>query len=137
MPSPNDGTAGSIVEPIDPEAPEEADVADPGEVAEAKQVQRENNEGKYGAEPVVAHTPAQSNSEEDEEQPTSWIEIELKDEEDQPVAGEKYEITLPDDTVARGTLDPNGFARVEGIESGTCKVTFPELDQSAWEKAGS
>jgi len=24
---------------------------------------------------------------------------------------------------------------VEGIDPGTCKITFPELDKDAWEKA--
>ena len=33
-----------------------------------------------------------------------------------------------------GTLDNNGFARVDGIDPGTCKITFPELDKDAWEK---
>jgi hypothetical protein len=31
-----------------------------------------------------------------------------------------------------GTLDENGFARVEGIDPGQCKVTFPDLDKDAW-----
>ena len=58
------------------------------------------------------------------------------DEDDQPVAGERYRITLPDGTtVAQGTLDDKGFARVEGIEPGTCQITFPHLDKDAWEKA--
>jgi len=52
------------------------------------------------------------------------------------VPGEKYRITLADgETVAEGTLDEKGFARVDGIETGTCKVTFPEKDQEAWSKA--
>jgi hypothetical protein len=46
----------------------------------------------------------------------------------------KYRITLPDgETVAEGTLDDKGFARVDGIEPGTCKITFPDLDKDAWE----
>ena len=65
---------------------------------------------------------------------TSWIEIELVDEDDQPVPGEKYKVTLPDESVATGTLDENGFARIDGIESGTCQITFPNLDKDAWEK---
>jgi hypothetical protein len=50
-----------------------------------------------------------------------------------PVPGEKYRVTLPDGTtVAEGTLDSKGHARVEGIDPGTCKVTFPDLDKNAW-----
>jgi hypothetical protein len=33
-----------------------------------------------------------------------------------------------------GTLDGKDFARIDGIEPGTCKITFPELDKYAWEK---
>ena len=60
----------------------------------------------------------------------------MVDEENHPVAGLAYRITLPDgETVAEGTLDEKGFARVDGIEPGTCKITFPDLDKDAWEKA--
>ena len=65
----------------------------------------------------------------------SWIEIKLVDETNKPVPGERYRITLPDGTtLAEGTLDENGFARVDGIDPGTCKVTFPNLDQTAWRR---
>jgi type VI secretion system secreted protein VgrG len=52
-----------------------------------------------------------------------------------PVPGLKYRVTLPDDTVAAGTLDDKGFARIEGIPAGRCKITFPDLDKEAWEPA--
>lgn len=131
--NPKSGKSPNPVPPAEPVAAEDADVADPGEVAEAKAKQKEAGKGKYGATPVKPHSPPQN--EEEEETKTAWIEVEMVDEEDQPVAGVKYEVTLPDDTVARGTLDQNGLARIEGIEPGTCKVTFPDLDKDAWEKA--
>jgi type VI secretion system secreted protein VgrG len=46
---------------------------------------------------------------------------------------EKYEITMPDGTVARGKTDSDGLAKVSGKTPGTCQVTFPDLDQDAWE----
>lgn len=130
--NPKSGKAGSAVTPAEPEAPEEADVADPGSVAEIKAEQRKTQSGKYGSTPVKPHKPPQT--EEEKEEKKSWIEIEMVDEEDNPVPGEKYRITLADNSVAEGTLDEKGFARVEGIESGNCKVTFPNLDKEAWEK---
>ena len=35
-------------------------------------------------------------------------------------------------TLAEGTLDDKGFARVDGIDPGSCKVTFPKLDKTVW-----
>lgn len=126
MPSPKSGTAGNAVAPAAPEPAEDADSADPGEVAESRAEQQQTQTGKYGATPTEPHHP--------DENKTSWIEIEMLDEEDNPVPGETYQITLPDGSVAQGTLDENGFARIDGFDPGQCQITFPELDQEAWEK---
>ena len=56
------------------------------------------------------------------------------DEQDNPVPGEKYEITLPDGSVASGTLDEKGLARVDGIDPGLCQITFPELHRTTWNR---
>ena len=145
------GNAGNAVSPAGPTKPEDADVADPGEVAEIKAEQAETESGKYGSQKVkpfkpqtAAETKATEGVEEEktkgedkkeEDEKKSWIEIELVGEDDEPIPGEKYRITLPDGTVAEGTLDEKGFARVEGFDKGTCKVTFPDLDKGAWEPA--
>ena len=63
-----------------------------------------------------------------------WIEIELVDEENQPVPGETYRIELPDGPVVEGNLDSRGRARHEGIVRGSCQITFPNLDKDAWKK---
>jgi hypothetical protein len=128
------GKAGKAVAPAAPKKAENADSADPGKVAEIKAEQAKTKSGKYGSEKVKPFkSPTEEEKEEKKEEP-SWIEIEMVDEEDEPVPGEKYKITLPGDSVAEGTLDENGFARVEGFEKGTCKVCFPGLDKEAWEK---
>lgn len=126
------GKAGKAVTPAAPDKAEDADIADPGKVAEIKAEQTKEKKGKYGSTPVKPHKPPAT--EEEAAEKKSWIEIELVDEEDEPVPGEKYKITLPDDSVAEGTLDDKGFARVEGTEPGTCKITFPDLDKEAWER---
>lgn len=131
MPSPKSGKPGKAVAPAAPNKAEDADIADPGKIAEIKAEQVENKSGKYGSEKVKPFKPP---TEEENKEELSWIEIEMVDEEDEPVPGEKYKITLPDDSVAEGTLDENGFARVEGFEKGTCKVCFPDMDAEAWEK---
>ncbi len=123
------GSAESIVAPTAPEAPEEADTADPGEMAAVKAEQLQTQSGKYGAAKVKPFKPS-----EDETTEKSWIEIELLDEQDKPIPGEPYEVKLPDGSVAHGTLDNKGFARIEGFEPGQCQVTFPRLDQDVWSK---
>ena len=64
----------------------------------------------------------------------SWIEVELLDEDDLPVAGARFEIRLPDGSLRTGRLGPDGRASVEGIAPGNCGVTFPELESSTWEE---
>jgi hypothetical protein len=146
------GRAGNAVPPAVPDKSDDADIADPGKVAEIKAEQRQTKSGKYGSEQVKPFKPPQAGAiaagpkaggatageqtaeQQEEEKKTSWIEIELVGEDDEGIPGEKYKITLPDDSVAEGTLDEKGFARVEGFEKGTCKVCFPDIDKEAWEK---
>lgn len=134
------GTAGTAIEPTAPKAPDEADNADPGGVDEIKAEQRQTQSGKYGSVKAKPHKPsdgqgdgASDQSSKEKKTQTSWIEIELVGEDDKPIPGEKYRVTLPDGSVDEGTLDQNGWARVEGFEKGECEVTFPDLDQEAWE----
>jgi type VI secretion system secreted protein VgrG len=120
---PTPGMKRSAVKPAAPEAALEADNADPGKVSQAKVSK---------AQQQRAEIPFKPSSFVHEEK--SRVEIELTDEEGNPVAGEKYKITLPDGSVKTGTLDQNGYARVAGIDPGTCEVTFPNLDKDAWDK---
>ncbi|WP_339721999.1 hypothetical protein [uncultured Paraglaciecola sp.] len=126
------GKAVTVVAPSKPVEAFEADEADPGKVAEVKAKQVESKKGKYGSTVAPAHKAIEDQTPEEKKEKTSWIEIELLDEEDAPVPGEKYQIELPDGSIAKGTLDGDGFARVDGVKPGECKVTFPELDKEAW-----
>jgi len=130
--TPKSGTAGNAIAPLAPKAVVDADVADPGEVSQAKARDLQLQSGKYGSAKIKPFKPLPP--EEAEATEVSWIEIELVGEDDKPIAGERYEITLPDGSVTNGTLDQNGFARVQGFAPGSCKVSFPELDQDAWEE---
>ena len=132
------GKAVKAINPIDPEEAFEADEAKPSDAAKVKAKQVETKTGKYGKQKVPAFKPGKSDAEGKDENKKSdqksWIEIELLDEEKNPVAGEKYEIELPDGKMAKGTLDNKGCARVEGFEAGNCKVSFPKLDKESWSK---
>jgi hypothetical protein len=131
MPSPKSGTAGNAVSPAAPTAPQPADDANPGQVDQVKAQQIQTQTGKYGSTPTTPYDPAQAAL----SGKTSWIEIKLVDKKGNPVPRQAYRVVLPDgQTVAEGTLDKDGFARVEGIDDGNCKISFPKLDQAAWKR---
>lgn len=148
--------SGKKIEAIKPTKPAEAfvaDEADPGKVAKVKAKQVDAQKGKYGQTKISAFKPietssssedgksagketessAKKNSEEKEqpEKKTTHIAIKLTDEKGNAVAGENYEIELPDGSVSKGTVDIDGTAKVEGFEAGQCKVRFPNLEDDS------
>jgi type VI secretion system secreted protein VgrG len=119
------GSPGSLVSPLSPTAALEAAKAKPGEASQPQS----GSARLSAASDAPTHDP---NAEENKDK-KHWIEIELQDEAGLPVTGEPFRITLPDgSTVADGTTDDKGCARVENIDPGACTVTFPNLDQEAW-----
>jgi hypothetical protein len=58
----------------------------------------------------------------------------LLDQQGKPVPNEEYKIKLPDGSTVNGNLDDMGLARVDGIDPGTCKITFPKLDKRIWHR---
>lgn len=62
-----------------------------------------------------------------------WIEIILVDAEGKPMPGVRYRITPPGGTPVEGRLNEHGQAGLFQIESGQCKITFPDLDKDAWD----
>jgi type VI secretion system secreted protein VgrG len=135
--NPKSGSAGNAVAPAEPAEAVDADVADPGKVEEARAADSQQKKGKgKAAKGTPQPKPHKPPSENEETTQLHWIELELKDEANQPVPGEAYEVTLPDGSVAKGTLDGKGFAKIDGIATaGNCQVTFPNLDKDAWETA--
>ena len=82
--------------------------------------------------PVKQPAPVEKKAKEPEK---TWIKIKLIDMVGKPVPGERYRIKLPNGEVVEGDLDENGEAACWNIDHGTCKVTFPDLDEEAWEDA--
>jgi type VI secretion system secreted protein VgrG len=133
MPSPKSGTAGSVVTPTDPDAVVEADDAVAGTVETTSDTPGTKATTTLTSTTVKSdkpETPAKSDPAK-----TSWISIEMVDEDGKPVTSERYKITLSDGSVAEGTLDDKGCARLDGIDPGSCQVSFPDLDGGAWEAA--
>ncbi len=127
------GSAGTIVAPTAPTDALEADNADPGQVEDVKAAQKESKTGKYGTTPAQAFTPPQT-PEEWEGVENTWIEVELVGEDDKPITGELVQIAVPDGRVYRSSTDHLGLVRVQGFQPGSCQITFPNLDQEAWEE---
>jgi uncharacterized protein (DUF2345 family) len=61
-----------------------------------------------------------------------WIEVQLLDDADNPVAGEPYWIKLPDGEVMEGSLNDEGFVRLAPIPCGICIVRFPKWDAASF-----
>jgi type VI secretion system secreted protein VgrG len=107
-----------------PEEPDPAATGDPGQDYTYEQERRE-----YAP---LDDSPWHEDDDEDPEK--HWIGIRLFDDNGQPLAGEKYEVILPDGTtVARGRTNSAGEAEVRGLDDpGSCEVTFPDLDTDTW-----
>ena len=66
----------------------------------------------------------------EEKKKKEWIEVVVKDENGKPIIGEKYEIELPDGFIKRGVTDMNGKVKLQGLDPGQCKITFPDRADS-------
>ncbi len=51
-----------------------------------------------------------------------WIEVNLKDAEDKPLGREEYQLVLPSGEVRKGSLDRNGYARIENVPPGRARL---------------
>jgi hypothetical protein len=61
-----------------------------------------------------------------------WFEIEIEYEDGSPFDGNAA-IELPGGRRTDGPPDADGVVRVDGIDPGSCKVSFPSLDTDSWE----
>ncbi len=90
------------------------------------------NIGSQPVVPVVASCSSDAGPTVVSSDKKHWVEISLVDVEGTPVSGIAYQITAPGGTVVNGCTDSRGRGRVEGIDAGTCKITFTGLDKDSW-----
>jgi hypothetical protein len=143
MPSPKSGKAPSAETPKDPKAPSAPVEAKGGSKSAVPKADPPPAHKPPAHKPPAPKPPAPKGGGGSggggaggggQPKELSWIEIELKDEDGKPVAGEAYRVTLPDGSVAEGSTDDKGLARIEGFEPGACDVAFPRLDKDEWKK---
>ncbi len=61
------------------------------------------------------------------------IEFKVVGEDGKSLAGHRYRIELPDDNVAEGIVGEDGVVKIDGVEPGSAKISFPDLDAKSWE----
>ena len=86
--------------------------------------------------PLQDEEAAQAASTADQVEEKHYIEIELLDDEGKPVADEAWFVELPDGSTKSGRTDAKGFARIDGVDPGTAKVSFPNLDKDSYDPGG-
>jgi uncharacterized Zn-binding protein involved in type VI secretion len=91
------------------------------------------SETKSSEQKTSSPPPAKSEQKppkKEEQKKKEWIEVVVKDENGKPIIGEKYEIELPDGLIKRGVTDMNGKVKLQGLDPGQCKITFPDRADS-------
>ncbi|MCB9897645.1 MAG: type VI secretion system tip protein VgrG [Planctomycetes bacterium] len=120
-----------------PDVPDEALEAD-----ESNEVGQAQGQANPAARSTISHsgvegTDMAASAADDvvEDEKKSFLSFELRDAADNPVAHEPYKVTLPDGTFVEGRTDADGKVRLEGLDPGSCDISFPLIDKSEWQKA--
>ena len=104
---------------------QQAKAMGPAGGCQACQAARPPAQSQQGPGSVAVVNPAKS----------SWIVVELLNDEGRPMTGERVLIELPKGEQFEGALDKNGRIRVEGIDPGTCTISFPDRERADWARA--
>ncbi len=76
-------------------------------------------------------------------EPVRFVELSYHYDDLTPIGGAPYKVTFQTGEVLQGTLDADGFARIEGVPKGTYRVDYgedpaawvaPPLDELPWDK---
>ncbi len=97
---------------------------------------RSSSSGQQGQSEKPEPAKTEPKKAPEKEKPVYSAEFELVGEDGKGVAMEKFRVTLPDGSVREGVTDLQGKIKIDDIETqGSCKISFPELDQDCWEDA--
>ena len=79
--------------------------------------------------PKLEGGKAKKGAGQDKQHEPTWIDIHLTDDEGHPVPEARYRVELADSSRIEGKLDKEGKAHIEGIDPGSCHVTFPDMEE--------
>ena len=85
------------------------------------------------APPYLERSPTPRPKPKSKGEGTSYFEAYLLDEHERAITDEPYALELPDGSVREGKTNEHGGVRIEGVDPGTCKLSFPRLDGDSWE----
>ncbi len=94
----------------------------------------EQGSGSGTPKPGVAAPGGKDDGSKLSEAKAAWIEIQMNDKGGFGVANTKFTLETPDGQIIHGVTDGNGLGRVEGIQPGNHKITFPDLPQDGFKK---
>lgn len=83
--------------------------------------------GGGGATESAATAAAAASSEPEPAPELDWVEIELVDEDDLPIQGARFELTLPDGSTRRTRTDDRGRFFVPSTDPGQCQLRWIEM----------
>jgi hypothetical protein len=100
---------------------------------------QENNAEKLkaagsAAQQETENRPVDSTKRSCPSEDTTWIEIQLLGEDNVGIADAAFLVVAADGKEFRGKTDAYGLARLEGVIKGDCSISFPILDQEAWDR---
>jgi len=62
----------------------------------------------------------------------TWIAVALVDKEGRPQSGEEFCLETPAGEIITGRLNQKGVCRMGGLEKGTYRVSFPNIQDLGW-----
>jgi type VI secretion system secreted protein VgrG len=60
----------------------------------------------------------------------TWVELEVAYADGAPMALEYYRVDAPGGVTREGWTDEKGKLRLEGLDPGDCKITFPDIEEA-------
>ena len=82
----------------------------------------------------MSSAPSHDPNDDKNKNKTHFVGFQLNDDAGKPLPGVAYEVTLPDQSVASGTTDEKGEVMITNLDPGDCQITFPGMDEEAWEE---